>query len=126
MDRRDIYMRTPSTRGRKREKEIIAKGMRDKERERWSGEGERDETDIKLFDQCARAHARARTHDKEFRGEAAAAAAVNSRWKIDFSARLCEMKPAAAATAINNDKNNPIRRLFDLSATIFFEICCSR
>lgn len=37
---------------------------------------------------------------------------------IDFSAGLCEMKPGRAI-AINNDKNNPIRRLFDLSAPIF-------
>lgn len=38
---------------------------------------------------------------------------------IDFSAGLCEMKPGRAI-AINNDKNNPIRRLFDLSAPIYF------
>lgn len=37
---------------------------------------------------------------------------------IDFSAGLCEMK-LDRAIAINNDKNNPIRRLFDLSAPIF-------
>lgn len=39
-------------------------------------------------------------------------------WRIDFSTRLCEMKPGRAIP-INNDKNNPIRRLFDLSAPIF-------
>lgn len=37
---------------------------------------------------------------------------------IDFSTGLCEMKPGRAIP-INNDKNNPIRRLFDLSAPIF-------
>lgn len=39
-------------------------------------------------------------------------------WGIDFSTGLCEMKPGRAIP-INNDKNNPIRRLFDLSAPIF-------
>lgn len=36
---------------------------------------------------------------------------------IDFSIGLCEMKPGGAAT-INSDKNNPIQRLFDLSAFV--------
>ena len=69
MDRRDIYMRTPSTRGRKREKEIIAKGMRDKERERGGAGREKEMKQISNCSISARARTRERTHTtKSFGG----------------------------------------------------------
>jgi len=64
------------------------------------------------YERAARVRARARDVSRVYRTE------VGEEKGIDFSAGLCEMKPGRAI-AINNDKNNPIRRLFDLSAPIF-------
>ena len=48
---------------------------------------------------------------------------IDGETPIEFNAGLCETKPHPKADAINNDnKNNPIRRLFDLSGLIFYEM----